>query len=264
MPRRHSYAEGTPNWVDLKTSEVDAAKAFYRDLFGWSYADEQDADRQPLAVAKKATPGGEGVVAAIGHLPPDGADLFAPAMWNTYLAVNNVDVAVARTITGGGSVVRGPTEVGDAGVTALVKDSNGAPLSLWQAKERIGATLVNEPGAVIWNELTVDDLQSAVAFYDHVFGLTGQISDPGSGPYVTFKAKGDSVAGACPRGGAGAPSHWHVYFAVDDAARAAARAVELGGQVLAGPLETAIGPMAALRDCVGAMFSVFQIPPEPQ
>ena len=29
MPARTSYAEGTPNWVDLQTSDQDAAKAFY-------------------------------------------------------------------------------------------------------------------------------------------------------------------------------------------------------------------------------------------
>jgi len=118
-------------------------------------------------------------------------------------------------------------------------------------------TALCRPG---WNELTVDDVESARAFYDHVFGLTGEISDPGSGAYITFKANGDPVAGACARGGAGAPSHWHVYFAVDDAAHAAARAVELGGDVLAGPMATAIGPMAALRDSLGAMFSVFEVP----
>ena len=42
-----------------------------------------------------------------------------------------------------------------------------------------------------------------------------------------------------------------------------ARVVELGGEVLAGPLETAIGPMASMRDAVGAMFSVFQAPDVP-
>ena len=34
MPPRSSYTEGTPNWVDLQTTDVDAAKAFYTALFG--------------------------------------------------------------------------------------------------------------------------------------------------------------------------------------------------------------------------------------
>lgn len=259
MPHRESYTQGTPSWVDLRTVDVALAQRFYGELFGWTYEEVRDVGRQSLAVAHKD----DGIVAAIGPLLPHADELPSSAMWNTYLAVDNADTAVARTITGGGSVVLPPAEVDDAGVVALIKDSNGAAVGLWQARERIGATLVNEAGTVIWNELSVDDIESAIAFYDHVFGLGAEVSDPGSGPYVTFKSTGEPVAGACSRVGSAEPSHWHVYFAVDDAARAAARAVELGGEVLAGPLETAIGPMASLRDAVGAMFSVFQAPEVP-
>jgi predicted enzyme related to lactoylglutathione lyase len=39
MPERTSYTQGTPNWVDLPTSDQAAAKAFYAGLFGWTYDD---------------------------------------------------------------------------------------------------------------------------------------------------------------------------------------------------------------------------------
>src|SRR5919107_454012 len=39
MPERTSYEPGTPSWVDLGTSEPDAAKEFYRSLFGWEAED---------------------------------------------------------------------------------------------------------------------------------------------------------------------------------------------------------------------------------
>ena len=39
MPERTSYEPGTPSWVDLGTSDTDAARAFYGELFGWT-ADE--------------------------------------------------------------------------------------------------------------------------------------------------------------------------------------------------------------------------------
>jgi predicted enzyme related to lactoylglutathione lyase len=55
----------------------------------------------------------------------------------------------------------------------------------------------------------------------------------------------------------GVPNHWHVYFAVEDVAEAVAKATSLGGGVVNGPFDTPIGPMAALRDPQGAMFSVF-------
>ena len=40
MPEKTSYDQGWISWVDLSTSNVDGAKAFYTGLFGWEY-DEQ-------------------------------------------------------------------------------------------------------------------------------------------------------------------------------------------------------------------------------
>jgi predicted enzyme related to lactoylglutathione lyase len=39
MPRHTSYRQGTPNWVDLRTPEPEAAKSFYGRLFGWTFDD---------------------------------------------------------------------------------------------------------------------------------------------------------------------------------------------------------------------------------
>ena len=50
MPERTSYTQGTPNWVDLQTTDQDAAKAFYAGLFGWTY------DDQPLSLIHISEP----------------------------------------------------------------------------------------------------------------------------------------------------------------------------------------------------------------
>ena len=39
MPVRSSYVQGTPNWIDLSTSDQGAAKEFYGELFGWTFDD---------------------------------------------------------------------------------------------------------------------------------------------------------------------------------------------------------------------------------
>ena len=36
MPKLSHYAQGTPNWVDLQTTDQSAAKQFYASLLGWS------------------------------------------------------------------------------------------------------------------------------------------------------------------------------------------------------------------------------------
>src|SRR6266849_6241638 len=125
MPLRTSYRQGTPNWVDLQTTDQAAAKAFYGGLFGWSY------DDQPM---------------------PD-----------TYIAVDSVDDTVTKVQAAGGQVAMPPFDVMDAGRMAFVLDPGGAAVAFWQAGQHIGAELVNEPGTFTWNELITAD-PSSVAF----------------------------------------------------------------------------------------------------
>ncbi len=101
MPKRTEYAQGTPNWVDLQTTDPPAAKQFYTSLFGWSYDDNPMPEGG--AVYSMATLNGENV-AAIAPMPP-GAPDGMPPMWNTYIAVDSVDVAVGKVTTGGGQVL---------------------------------------------------------------------------------------------------------------------------------------------------------------
>ena len=149
MPERTSYTQGTPNWVDLPTSDQAAAKAFYAGLFGWTYDDQPMGEGQVYSMA--VLNGHQ--VAAISSQPAEMAAAGAPPMWNTYLAVDSVDEATAKVEAAGGKVAMAPFDVVDAGRMSFVMDPSGAPVALWQAGQHIGATLVNEPGTINWNEL---------------------------------------------------------------------------------------------------------------
>ena len=255
MPERNSYVQGTPNWVDLQTSDQNSAKEFYGALFGWTYVDEAVPDGGIYSMAFI----GDKTVAAISAQGPDLAAQGVPPMWNTYLAVDDVDSTTAKVAGAGGMVAMEPFDVMDAGRMSGVMDPSGAFFMLWQAKNHIGGRLVNEPGTLIWNELQTADTATAVAFYKAVLGLEADTSDVGGSPYTTFKAGGEIVAGTMPPAAEGIPSHWSIYFGTADAAATAERTKELGGSVVAGPFDTPIGPMAVLRDPQGAFFSVFQI-----
>ena len=150
MPTRTSFPQGTPNWVDLQTTDQAAAKAFYAGLFGWTY-DDQPMGPEPGPVYSMAMLGGH-QVAAIAPQSPELAAAGAPPMWNTYLAVDSADDAAARVEAAGGKVAMAPFDVTDAGRMAFVLDPAGAAVALWQANQHIGATLVNEPGTVVWNQ----------------------------------------------------------------------------------------------------------------
>jgi predicted enzyme related to lactoylglutathione lyase len=253
MPTRDSYAQGTPNWVDLQTTDQAAAKAFYSGVFGWSYDDQPMDGAAVYSIAQI----GDDSVAAIAPQSPELAAAGAPPMWNTYLAVDSVDEAAAKVGPAGGTVAMEPFDVMDAGRMAFVLDPSGAAVALWQAGNHIGSTLVNEPGTVVWNELITDNA-AAATFYEQVLGMTTATAEMGGNKYTMFQVGGKEVGGTTPPQMPGVPNHWHVYFAVADADASAAKVTELGGSVMVPPFDTPIGKMAVVTDPQGAVFSLFQ------
>ena len=41
MGKRDSYESGTFRWVDLTTTDAEGAKAFYSELFGWEFRNDE-------------------------------------------------------------------------------------------------------------------------------------------------------------------------------------------------------------------------------
>jgi predicted enzyme related to lactoylglutathione lyase len=252
MPARTSYAQGTPNWVDLQSPDTTAAQAFYGALFGWSFEDMPMPDDGVYSMARI----GDSEVAAIATQMPGTAG--TPAVWSTYLAVDSADEAAAKVQAAGGQVVMGPFDVPGAGREAIVVDPSGATVSLWQAGGHIGATLVNEPGCILWNELITSDLSAATAFYEQVLGMTAAAMDMGDANYTVFQAGGAMVGGATEPAVPGLPNHWHAYFAVGDADASAAKISELGGEIVVPPFDIPVGRIAMARDPQGALFSIIK------
>lgn len=255
MPKRTEYAHGTPNWVDLQTTDQAAAKPFYAALFGWSY------DDNPMpqgGVYSMATVNGE-TVAAIAPIPPS-SPAGMPPMWQTYIAVDDVDAAVAKVAPAGGQVLMGPVDIGEAGRMAFVTDPTGPAVGLWQADRHIGATLVREPGTLFWNELITDAPIAALAFYQAVLGVTHTSVEMAPGQhYHLLKVDETDVGGCTPPPMPGVPNHWTVYFGVADVEATVAQANKLGGRTLVEPFEIpSVGRCAVLSDPQGAVFSVLK------
>ncbi|MEV0947208.1 VOC family protein [Rhodococcus sp. NPDC049939] len=254
MPIKSEYAQGTPNWVDVQTTDQAAAKTFYSELLGWEYDDQPMPDGP---VYSMATVRGENV-AAIAPQSPNAANAGVPAMWNTYIAVDNVDDTVRKVADAGGQVLMPPFDVTEAGRMAFVADPTGATFGLWQANKHIGATLVGDPGACIWNELVTGDVDMAAAFYGSVVGLSTSQMPMGSGDTYTVLHAGEEQVGGCTRPAEeGTPNHWRVYFAVDDVDASAAKVVELGGTIVEEAVTIpTVGRMAGVADPQGAVFSI--------
>jgi uncharacterized protein len=90
--------------------------------------------------------------------------------WNTYVRVDNVDEAAERPKAAGARVLIGPLDALPAGRLAVLVDPVGAVVSMWEARAREGAQLVNEPGTWAMSSLHTTDGEGAKAFYGSVFG----------------------------------------------------------------------------------------------
>ena len=119
-------------------------------------------------------------------------------------------------------------------------------------------------GAPCWFELATPDLAAAERFYAALFGWSVGHHAMEDGSHVAvFQLDGRDVAAACPldpaQAAAGVPPHWLVYFAVDTADAAAARAEAAGGTVVLPPLDVAdMVRVAACLDPEQAVFGVYE------
>jgi predicted enzyme related to lactoylglutathione lyase len=256
MPERTSYPEGAPCWVDLFTTDLSAALAFYGALFGWERLDASRSVQEGGGFELLTLRGR--IVTAIGR----SRDATQPPAWSTYLAVGDVDAAVARATPAGATILFGPRDVGDAGRMVMLADPTGAAVGLWQARARIGAELRDEPDTLGWNELTTRDVETAKAFYSEVLAMRPVAWEGGSRPYTVWHVNGETVGGLMQMDEGWPPEtppHWAVCFVVRDAEATAAQAAALGGAVRVAPFDIPdVGVVALLVDPHGAGFSIME------
>lgn len=255
MSERTSYAPGTPSWVDLATPDMEAAAQFYGGLLGWEVPElPNSAEMGGYRRAKK-----NGVdVAGMVPLMQEGQ----PTAWSTYVSVADADTTAEAVKGAGGSVVIEPMDVAELGRMAVFTDPSGAFFGVWQPGTFPGAGLVNEPGALGWNELGTRNPGAAMAFYGAVFGWG--FEEPRSGPMEDYKVitLGDpavggmaNIAGRVPDE---VPDHWMPYFWVEDADGAVETVKATGGDVAFGPVDIPVGRFAMVSDPFGANFAVMR------
>ncbi|HLH46057.1 MAG TPA: VOC family protein [Acidimicrobiales bacterium] len=242
------YAHGVPSWVDYGAADLAAAVRFYTELFGWE-AQDMGPDAGHYTITSK----GGRMAAALSPAQHDG-----PPRWTTYINVDDLDDVLDKAKGAGGTVLFGPQDVMAAGRMSIVADPTGAVIAFWQPAEHKGAQVVNEPGALAWNELSTSDLDRAKAFYSAVLGWEWG----GAPEYAEAKVAGRTICGAQPRPEAmpaAAPDGWLVYFGSADLDADTGRAAELGATVSVGPMAIpGTGRFSVLVDPQGGVFALFQ------
>jgi predicted enzyme related to lactoylglutathione lyase len=254
MGERTRYDPGTFCWVGLATSDVTAARAFYGSLFGWR---AEALDARAAGAYTTLRHGGK-EVAILYRQQPQARAAGAPPHWTSYISVEDADATAARAKElGGAAVFRAAFDVLDAGRVAAIRDPTGAIVSLWQPRSRIGATLVNDTGALCWNELATIDVERAKSFFGELLGWEYETDDSG---YVSVKNAGSLNGGMREQSEherRAAPTR-PPYFTVESADEAAGQAAQLGGRGLLPTTASRLGRYAVIADPQGAALAVFE------
>lgn len=248
---------GTPTWLDLNCPNLEATKDFYTKLFGWTFEDSGASWNHYNMVSNADGSLVGGAMDTTEMTSPDGAPL--PSAWDVFLTVEDIDARLDKAVELGATVLLPATDTGDAGRHALITDSLGATVGLWQPADLAGYEFTGEQGSPVWFEMLATDYDQAVTFYREVFDF--EIVPMMDGPeaefrYATHGAGDSSVCGIQELVEEGVSSHWRVFFGVDDSAAANAKVTESGGSLVDGPYDSPFGRITVITDPSGAKLQL--------
>jgi predicted enzyme related to lactoylglutathione lyase len=115
-------------WNELVTRDVDAAFAFYKDLFGWTEGEEVpigDAGRYRMFEQTGRSIGGF-MSLAEQEIPP---------MWVFYVAVDDIDAAHAAIVANDGKPLHDPQPIPGDMFTVAAQDPQGAMFAVVGKRE---------------------------------------------------------------------------------------------------------------------------------
>jgi predicted enzyme related to lactoylglutathione lyase len=220
----------------LRSLDVDAARVFYREIFG---------------------PDFWGDAIDIAPLPARAAARGVPGYWLGHVGVDDVVPPMYRFLEAGATRLDPPpTDGRDTGGVAL-RDPFGAIVALAAASD------AREETRVAWHLLGARDAEQAIQVYGDILGWSAvERQDLGArGRHVTFSFDRDGRVAGSASDIANRPhvhAQWLYFFAVPDFDAAIARVRELGGLVLQ-PSKTPDGHrVVASDDPQGAAFGIYE------
>ncbi len=124
-------APGVMAWNECMSRDYPAAKAFYEQVFGYTF---QDLSNDQFTYAVLQVDGGP--VGGIGAMP-DGVPAEVPSHWSVYFSVANADESAAKVVELGGRTL---SELRDSpyGRQVQVADDQGVLFTLIAPNERSG------------------------------------------------------------------------------------------------------------------------------
>ena len=254
------HAPGSFCWIELATTDGEAAKKFYAELFGWEAKDQPVGPDMVYTMLKL---NGKDV----GALFQKGEQMKqVPTHWASYISVTNADESAAKAKSLGGTVVQEPFDVMEVGRMAVIADPTGAHFCIWQPKQHKGVGVKGETNSLCWNELLTNDTERAKDFYTKLFGWKSK-TDTGAVAYTEWINGEEHIGGMMqiqPQMGP-MPPNWGIYIAVDDCDAKVAKATSLGARTYVPSTDIPnVGRFAVLADPQGAVFNIIKLGPRQQ
>ncbi|MDD3591266.1 MAG: VOC family protein [Sulfurovum sp.] len=119
---------GAFSWFELMTSDIEGAKKFYSELFGWNFkkADNVDFDYSVVSLNGQEMAG----IMDIKHC----GDASVPPHWGNYITVSDIRSMLDKAKTLGANVIVEVTPIPKVGDFAIIQDPQGAVISMIEYK----------------------------------------------------------------------------------------------------------------------------------
>jgi predicted enzyme related to lactoylglutathione lyase len=116
------------SWNELMSRDVDKAKAFYTQVFGWSY---DEMDMGPMGTYSVIAGGENNGWGGLMAMPPD-VPAEVPSHWMVYFTVSDIEATMAKVTGAGGQIANGPMDIPGVGQFAVIQDPAGGVFSVLQ------------------------------------------------------------------------------------------------------------------------------------
>ncbi len=258
MPHIEKHPPGAFCWIELATTDQNAAKSFYGALFGWAVYDVPMGPNDCYTMFQL-----EGRDTAAAYtLRREQRSQGVPPHWMIYVGTESADTTADRAAQLEGKVLAPPFDVYDVGRMAVLQDPTGATFSVWQAKKHSGTGIAGVDGTLCWADLSTPNQERAGSFYSGLFGWKIVKEDEDPAHNYWHIVNGEEFIGGIPpasQRNPNIPPHWLAYFAVSDCDAKATKAKQLDAKLFLPPMNVEdVGRMAVLADPQGAVFAIFQ------
>jgi len=254
-PATKEHRPGKFIWADLFTGDPVAATKFYTSLFGWTVDLTTQNNQVYIVLRNQGNP-----VAGLVARPT--ASAKRPSRWIGYIAVPDLNAAIAVTTKNGGLVRAEPRAFPDRGFQAIVADNEGAAIGLLQSTSGDPADAEPRPGDWQWFELFAKQPQASIDFYRKLAGYEvapDLRSDRKNDFFLSSGGQARAGVAPLPDDPMEATPDWLGVVRVAGMDATLAEVTKLGGKVLVPPHAAALGSrFAIIADPTGGSIGLVE------